>query len=256
MPGKIGFMLIATGGPRYTKYLNPLVASIAEYMPENEIILFSDEVRTNGMIRIPIIGNDMAVSYPTVTFHRVFQPDLGWPRATLMRYHAMLRQAELLKKFSHVFYMDVDMLVRNKIESEEICADGITAVLHPGYVTTFERNPQSTAFVEGDDFNYYQGCFVGGETNAFLQMCETISKNVNQDDGNAVMAIYHDESHLNRYLIDHPPAKILTPAYCFPGPAHIKFPERWSKVPVSQIMPKIRHLEKADQGTWKSHPTK
>jgi len=30
------------------------------------------------------------------------------------------------------------------------------------------------------------------------------------------MALWHDESHWNRYLLDHPPSKIVTPAYVFP----------------------------------------
>lgn len=205
-------------------------------MPENEIILFTDDYQGYRADKV------------------VHQPNLGWPRATLMRYHAMLKQRELLSRFSHVFYMDVDTIVCSKIEPEEILSDGIAVTLHPGYVTTFERNPVSTAYVEGDNHNYFQGCFVGGKTEAFFHMCETISKNIDTDDGNGVMAIYHDESHLNRYMIDNTPAKILTPAYCFPGPAHIRFPERWlpKGTTLSNFVPRIRHLEKPLQNTWKS----
>lgn len=237
MPGKIGIILIATGGDQYTRFLSPLRQSIIDYMPDSDTILFTDDCQFKYLFA-----------------KTVYQTNLGWPRATLMRYHSMVKQEELLKQYSHVFYMDVDMLVASKIEHNEICGDGITATLHPGYVETYERNPRSTAFVEDSEHNYYQGCFVGGETNAFLKMAKTIAANVDKDDGEGVMAIYHDESHLNRYLIDNPPVKILSPAYCFPGPAHVRYPERWIQKPycLATYVPKIRHLEKPDQARWKN----
>ena len=239
----IAFMTIATGGPKYTKFLAPLVRSIKQFMPENDILIFHDSVPFDA---------------PGVECTMIFQPDLGWPRATLMRYHAILKQKERLLKFSHVFYLDVDMLVNSSITAEEICADGMTVVQHPGYPETFERNPKSTAFVKEDDtvHSYYQGCFVGGRTDYFIRFCETITKNIDIDDRNGIVAIYHDESQMNRYMIDNPPAKILSPAYCFPGPAHIRFPERWHMPHPSKFVAKIRHLEKMDQGEWKHNDTK
>jgi histo-blood group ABO system transferase len=232
----IAFMTIATGGDKYTKFVQPLIDSAKQFFPEHEFILFTDNCQFKYQIA-----------------HAIYQKDLGWPRATLMRYHAMLKQRELLSRFSHVFYLDVDMLVNSSIKAEEICADGMTVVQHPGYPTTFERNPISTAFVKEDDayHSYYQGCFVGGITDCFIRFCETITKNIDTDDSNGVMAIYHDESHLNRYMIDNPPAKVLSPSYCFPGPAHIRFPERWMRVHPTKFVAKIRHLEKPDQGVWK-----
>ena len=233
----MGIILIATGGEKYTKFVNPLIDSINKYMPEHQVILFTD---------------DMTKAYDKTTC--IFQKDLGWPRATLNRYHTMLKQREFLLRFSHLLYMDIDMLVNSQITLDEIFADGMTVVLHPGYPETFERNPASTAFVPEDDkrHNYYQGCFVGGKTDAFIRMCETITKNIDTDDGNGIMAVYHDESMINRYMIDNPPAKILSPAYCFPGPAHIRFPERWMQQPYQTFVPKIRHLEKLDQASWKN----
>ena len=32
---------------------------------------------------------------------------------------------------------------------------------------------------------------------------------------NDVIALWHDESHMNRYLIDNPPSLSLTTTYCF-----------------------------------------
>ena len=66
---------------------------------------------------------------------------------------------------------------------------------------------------EGD--NYYAGGFNGGSTERFLEMSEVISKRVDEDLKNGVIALWHDESHMNRYLIYNPPTLSLTPSYCF-----------------------------------------
>lgn len=242
----IAFILIATGGERYTQYLDPLVRSIEEYMPPRSYINIFQEHETflTTYHQNPTTGRGV---------NWVPQPDLGWPRATLMRYHAILKQADLWKQYSHVFYMDIDMLVCKHIGDWEICSDGITAVTHPGFPDSFERNPRSTAYVAGVH-PYYQGCFVGGKTDSFLSMCDTITRNIDEDDRNGLMAIWHDESHLNRYLIDNPPAKVLSPSYAFPALHYLKEPEKWMNgIHPSQFEPKIRHLEKVDQGKWKNH---
>ncbi len=46
-------------------------------------------------------------------------------------------------------------------------------------------------------------------------MAEVISDRVSKDLENGVVALWHDESHMNRYLIDNPPSTSLTPSYCF-----------------------------------------
>ena len=46
-------------------------------------------------------------------------------------------------------------------------------------------------------------------------MSEVIADRVTKDLDNDVIALWHDESHMNRYLIDNPPSLSLTPTYCF-----------------------------------------
>jgi histo-blood group ABO system transferase len=220
----IAVVIIATGGERYTQYAAPLIASLKKFFPPHDVFLFTDSHEQFDAIKIDY-------------------PDLGWPRATLMRYHAILGQQRMLSGFDYIFYLDVDLLVVSKIEPEEILANGITAVLHGGFPTTFERRWESTAYVpEIITEPYYQGTVVGGSTRAFLDMCETISRAIDVDDDNGIMAIWHDESHLNRYLLVHTPAKVLTPAYCFSDGVKVKVD-----------VPKIIHIEKPNQQSWKHH---
>jgi histo-blood group ABO system transferase len=47
-------------------------------------------------------------------------------------------------------------------------------------------------------------------------MCRSISKNIAIDEKNGVMALWHDESHLNRYCVTHIPETILSPSFIYP----------------------------------------
>lgn len=237
----IGLILIATGGERYTQFLQPLADSMDRFMPPHHKIIFHD---ANASTRF------FAPSPESVTM--IYQPDLGWPRATLMRYHAMLKAESVLRRYSHVFYMDVDMLVESPIHEKDICSAGLTAVIHNGYPDAFCRDPKSTAYVpESAHPVYYQGCFIGGETNRFIGMCEATSAAIDEDDRRGVTAIWHDESHLNKFLISNPPEISLTPAYAFPELHYLRHTERWLTVPLDKFVPKIRHLEKPGQDKWK-----
>ena len=46
-------------------------------------------------------------------------------------------------------------------------------------------------------------------------MAEVLADRVTRDLDNGVIALWHDESQMNRYLIDNPPTLSLTPSYCF-----------------------------------------
>jgi histo-blood group ABO system transferase len=50
-----------------------------------------------------------------------------------------------------------------------------------------------------------------------------ISKNIKIDFEKNFIAVWHDESHLNRYMIDNTPTKILTPSYCYPENMYLPY---------------------------------
>ena len=74
---------------------------------------------------------------------------------------------------------------------------------------------------------YYAGGFNGGKPEHFLKMSQTIVDNVEKDFENGLVAVWHDESHMNRYLINNPPTIELTPSYCYPEAARIN-PGGWN----------------------------
>ena len=65
--------------------------------------------------------------------------------------------------------------------------------------------------------------FNGGAYNAFLTMSKEISKNIDDDYSRGLIAVWHDESHLNEYvtrLENLENLKIMTPSYCFAQSYH------------------------------------
>ena len=68
---------------------------------------------------------------------------------------------------------------------------------------TYERNPKSTAYIPYGEGKYYvMGALNGGISNIYLKMCEELSRNIQIDLKNNIIALWHDESHLNKYIVD------------------------------------------------------
>jgi len=210
---KICIINIATN--KYIKFIEPLWKSINSNFLKNcvvESLLF-----TNHDIE-PITSNGKVSKIE----HEPF------PTPTLMRYHYINSESEYLKQFDYCFYLDADMLIENKVE-EEILGD-LVATIHPGFFNknindfAYERNENSMAYIPIDNGNkYYAGGFNGGVPEKFLEMSKTIANNIDIDKLNNIIAVWHDESHFNRYLLDNPPTLELNPDYCYPESWNIPF---------------------------------
>jgi len=193
-------LLLITTGENYWKYAAPLLASAKQYFPPHEVCLFTDCPKDFGV-------------------YQVKTPDLGYPDATLKRYHLFLTQEKALSKFDYVFYVDVDAEFSGKIGSE-IFGPDITVVIHKGFNQHtddwfLEYRPESAAYLPSAN-KYYCGGFNGGTSESFLTMSRAIRTAVDTDTGNGLVARWHDETHLNRYLSEHPPSTVLGIDYGFP----------------------------------------
>jgi histo-blood group ABO system transferase len=62
---------------------------------------------------------------------------------------------------------------------------------------------------------YFAGGFNGGTKEQYLKMAQKLATNIRLDYDKNIIAVWHDESHINRYFIDNPPTKILDPGYCY-----------------------------------------
>lgn len=203
---KICILSIATN--KYLQFVEKLYDDIAEkFCPGAEIncLLFTDhEVETSENVRVHYIDHE------------------PWPMPTLKRYNYFVKEKDFILEHDYCFYFDADMRIDEVVEMDEVCRD-LVATRH-GYQSlmdpssqSFDRNPKSLACVPLDEktVTYYAGGFNGGKTEVFMGMAETIAERVNKDLEKNVVALWHDESHMNRYLIDTPPTLDLDPTYCY-----------------------------------------
>jgi len=224
--------VIATGD-RYQKFIEPLLHSARKHFVEHEVVLFVDRP---------------AKGCPYRAEHVIYKSALGFPDETLRRYRTLIGQEKrALAMYDYVFYCDIDMLFVNTV-GPEIFASGITATLHPGYVGTPgtpERRSESQAWIPKGSKNwYFAGGFVGGSRASFWHMAHEIEAKTYVDLNNGITAVWHDESHLNRYLYDNPPAKILTPEYCYPENAGEHYKAKWREWGIENMTPRLVCLEK------------
>lgn len=213
---KIGLLVIATG--KYDQFIPILFKSMKQYfMTNHEVTMFvftdQDMPKKEGLIALP----------------HVHEP---WPNPTLKRYHVFDKYKNELSQMDYLFYCDADMRFVAPV-GDEILPDtetGLVATEHPGFFGgrrgTYETRVESTACVAPNEGSiYFAGGFNGGTSAAFLKMSEEIKKKVDRDLENGIIAVWHDESQMNRYLIDNPP-KVLNPSYCYPESWNIPFEKK------------------------------
>jgi histo-blood group ABO system transferase len=232
----IGIILICTG--KYIGYVKNTIKKINDkFLINYNKIYYIITDNTNFF-------NDITTKYNVVLQH-IYKK--GFPNDTLYRYNYMLLVKEHLdKNTQYMFYFDVDMDIEDYV-FENILPDINTPLLgtrHPGFIMQHpfqysygspEMNPLSTAYIPPEKRinNYIAGGFNGGITKYFLKMAKHIDDNIKIDDKNNVIAIWHDESHLNNYYtFNENLFKILQPEYCYPQ--HLK----------SDLTPKIIALDK------------
>jgi histo-blood group ABO system transferase len=201
---KIGVCVIATSN--YRMYVTPLLRSIRKnFLPGHEVTVF-------------LFTNGERTAEPDL---RVIQvPHEDWPGMSLRRYAIFREHAAVFEGMDYLFYMDADMRVIGKV-GEEILSD-LVGTLHPGFHDkprakfTYERRNESAARVSPEEgSHYFCGGFQGGSAASYLQAACTMAERIDADEAKGITAVWHDESHWNRYLIDHEPSLVLSPSYCW-----------------------------------------
>jgi histo-blood group ABO system transferase len=219
---------IATGQV-YRDYAIEMLASAGEFWPEARTLVFTDwpaQMQAHSAC--------------------IHTDPKGYPQETLYRYNTMLKAQHILSTYDQLFYVDADMLFVAPVGS--VYSDGLTATLHPGYIGhrgTPETRKESTAYCD-NNIAYYCGGFQGGDSYTYLDAVSAMARNITIDEANGVMAVWHDESHWNKYLANNTPSKVLTPSYCYPE----DYNGRWGW-PKEKYTPILMALDKNKRG---NHP--
>uniref|UniRef100_A0A8C8YNQ9 Uncharacterized protein n=1 Tax=Prolemur simus TaxID=1328070 RepID=A0A8C8YNQ9_PROSS len=127
-------------------------------------------------------------------------------------------QERFLGEVDYLVCTDVDMKFSDHMGVEILSS--LFGTLHPGYYGTgrnnfaYERRPESQAYIPGDEGDfYYIGALFGGSVPEVHRLTKACHQAMMIDRANDIEAIWHDESHLNKYLLHHKPTKVLSPEY-------------------------------------------
>jgi len=208
---KVTLNLIATNG--YTVYLKDIIESAKKHFmrdAELSFIIYTNSINIDQTDNIKIVNIE----------------DEHWPGPTLKRFHYFCKAWNIIEKSDFSFYIDVDSSFRKDFGLADL--DKIIPLknikmigtLHPGYYGkqgTPERRVNSTAYIsEGTNNRYFCGGFIGGKSSDFLDTARRLRDNIDIDLGNGIIAVWHDESHINNYFFESQPSLVLGEGFSCP----------------------------------------
>lgn len=150
----------------------------------------------------------------------VYHPHKEWPSITVEKFDIIYSLKGKLQDYTYTYFFNANTWFIQPIEGDILPSktQKIIAGLHPNYYKTDDKYPycsdkDSPAYLKQDENSkYYQACIMGGITEDFLKMAETIEQWRNMDLKRNYIPIWHDESYFNKYVSDKNPL-VLTPNY-------------------------------------------
>mmetsp|Transcript_4871 Transcript_4871/g.7599 ORF Transcript_4871/g.7599 Transcript_4871/m.7599 type:complete len:390 (-) Transcript_4871:111-1280(-) len=222
---RVGFFMIATGS---------LYSTLAQQLHVSMERFFCADARRSRIVYVHyFIWTDderwkpkHASRFRETT--KVFHKRLGWPGDTLMRFELIINHKDTYNytSYDYLYYIDADMKF-----VDHVCEDifGLrVATAHPHFPlgghkgNPYDENTKSKAYIEKSlekENQYYVGAFWGGKASEVINLLQSCRDGIQWDFNNldGYIARVHDESHVNRYFIDHKPT-VLTSSYCYPQP--------------------------------------
>lgn len=154
---------------------------------------------------------------------------MPWPLITLLRFRYFLSIENELKKHDFLMFTNANIICDTIITAEEFLPDEskgqeMSYCQHPGYYGKkavynypYDRNKKSKAYIPYNcGKNYVIGAMFTGKTEAFLRMSHILNDRIEEDLKYNVIARWHDESQMNRYIVGKNNYKLLSPSYCYP----------------------------------------
>lgn len=178
-------------------------------------------------------------------------PNYGWPEASILRFEMISSVCEQAQE-DVLMHLDADMVLHKPLGKDFLTAldsNGIFAVAHPAFYKSFLRQKHldrkirklslglftrwpfisvegswetragvSEAYVPPALRKVYVcGAVWGGKRDKFTSMVRALREAVESDTRSGQIATWHDESHLNKWMSEHP-FELLDPKYCWAEP--------------------------------------
>ncbi|MEE6495978.1 hypothetical protein FKM82_002189 [Ascaphus truei] len=209
---RIGLFVFAV--KKYIKFLRPFLESAERYFMVGHTVkyyVFTDHVDD---FQKPELGADRTLMLLKVV------ADQRWQDVSMRRMEALIKltREQLPNEIDYLVCADVDMVFNDHV-GVEILGD-LVATVHPGYFLTeparfpYERRPISKANIpHGEGDFYYMAAFYGGSVEEIYKLSTACNKGIMTDKEKNIEAAWQEESHLNKYLVDNKPTKVLSPEY-------------------------------------------
>jgi len=229
-PTSLGILTIATN--IYIEYWRSMVVSLDKNITQDQncvVHVFTDQPEKAKLIQIELVNLQVKI-------HTI--PPYGWPDATIRRYEIFSNHASEINE-NVLMHLDADMLVVDNFFDEitSMAQQGtMMLVAHPGYwnikfksshkfkqilqglrpqAGSWEQREESEAFVDRKKRKVYVcGGVWAGNRKSFFEMVNKLSDAVTKDSNNGVIAVWHDESHLNKWASENEYHQ-LSPIYCY-----------------------------------------
>lgn len=213
---KIGILYIVTG--RYIVFWKNFYKSFEKYfLPNCEIhfFVFTDAKKLFGENK-------------NARIHKFYKCAEEWPFPTLFRFNTFLSIEKELEKMDYLFFFNANSLAVKEISEDLILpsddsGESLVVALHPAFYNknnnefTYDRNPNCNAYIPyGEGDVYVAGGVNGGYSKAFLKMCHDLDNRIKDDYRKNIIALWHDESHLNKYILETGHYRLLSPSFVFP----------------------------------------
>lgn len=212
----IGVLYICTAG--YTIFWEDFYQSGEQYF-------FKD--KNNYKKEYFVFTDDENLKYKEKeNVHLIYQEALKWPLITLMRYKIFNNSLSLIKNTDFLYFFNANILFNSPVNEDILPGDKDFSFLnHPWHIEhtpqnfAYERNPKSNAYIpEGKGSYYFAGGLVGGKTKPYLNMSKWIEEQTDGDFKKNIIPIWHDESYLNRFALNHmSQVKVLDVIYGIPN---------------------------------------
>lgn len=201
---KIAIVYICTG--RYSIFWKPFFETSQQYLYpsiDKDYFVFTDD-------------NDLITQYdPKSNVKVYFQSHAGWPYDALMKFNTFCTIQDALMDYDYCYYWNANTFFVREITADVIPfptkEQGLVLFRHTWRYDCnssndfpVEKNPNSTAYIAPNTpCREYGAGFFGGTSEAFLAMSQKLRDDTAIDLNHGIIAIWHDESHLQNYALSH-----------------------------------------------------